>query len=164
MGASQSDLDESFQTGRNFILLYVGGCNIERTVYILPRRCPLYENVRKFTFAMSIHATDVKTSVMMASAGDIIVLAGVNNEIDLVRDVQDGGVVLPVKLIQLLDIAQEKHYLAYKINHLNTGRDREIVEEMLYGRNNGAYDIKNGRSPNLPKILFASIDKLKLEE
>ena len=97
---------------------------------------------------------------MTASIGDIIVLAGVNNDIDLVRDVQDGGVVLPVKLIQLLNIAQQKQYLAYKMNYLSTERDREIIEEMLCGGSDEcAYGNKNGR--NSVSTLFASLDKLK---
>jgi len=161
MGVIQSGPEESFQTGRNFILLYIGGNTLERNVYILPRTCPLYENIRGSKFILRITANYIFTSVMNADIGDVVVLVGTNTNIDLISDVQDGGIIIPCKLVHLLEMAQQKKYLAYTVTHLITDRDLELMERLLLGDTDNVLNSVENRV--IPENLFTSLNKLKLE-
>jgi hypothetical protein len=145
-------------TNRNFILLYVGGDAIQRSAYILPRTCPLYEDVQQHKFAVSLHHLNVRDCVLNANLGDVVVLAGTNENIDLVGDVADGGVVFPGKLAQMLNIAEQKGYFAQNANHLMTERDREIIEGMVYGSEGSS---SRGQGKKTPNTLLLSLNKLR---
>lgn len=144
-------------TNRNFILLYIGGDTIQRCTYILPRTCPLYEDVQRYRFVVSLHHLNVRECVLNANPGDVIVLAGIDDNIDLVGDVADGGIVFPGKLAHILNIAEQKGYFAQNANHLMTERDREIIEGMLDGSEGSSSE----QGKNVPNTLVLSLNKLR---
>ena len=145
---------------RNYVLLYMGGDENFRMIHLLPRSFSLYNNIHTTTMNFELDVEHVMTS---AKVGDIILIYGTYNDIDLLSKIQDGAQLTPLQVVQIIETAIKQGYIATNVTKFTNDRDHEIlstISEIDEG-DSPSYSYHKNKDDDWNAISLVSIEKMK---
>lgn len=162
MGSVQAKniLYEETLNNRNYVLLYVGGDEHFRTIHLLPRSFSLYNNIHTSTINFD---GDVEHVMTLAKVGDIIVIFGTYDDIDLLSKIQDGAQLTPLQVVQIIETAINQGYVAANVTKYTNDRDHEVlstISEIEEG-DSPSYSYLKNKNDDWHAISLVSIEKMK---